>query len=247
MTTRLLGISTLVLTTLGAAGLSFAQAVPKGNYVFSEGGPGGATLASLTFADDGSATGTAAVQQGVNISMFTVQGAYTTNADNSKSLALNGTSLDALDADGNPLTFSETVLLIPRASTSFAALRTDPGQYAGELLPAVAALAPGSYQIGGKPNAPADTSVELVSVDTAGSISGQKVTNTFGMIVTKALSGSAVATPTGFQLLTVNVSYLDADGNTQTAMETYLALPTQKDTRMLQTGRGTPGVLTLSN
>ena len=38
----------------------------------------------------------------------------------------------------------------------------------------------------------------------------------------------------------------DADGNPQTAAETYMALLSQKDVRMIQTSGGVPGLLTLS-
>jgi hypothetical protein len=53
-------------------------------------------------------------------------------------------------------------------------------------------------------------------------------------------------TTAGFQQISLTTSYTDADGNAQTLTETYLALPTQKDIRMIQTDGGVFGLLTLS-
>src|SRR2546421_6160751 len=98
MTTRVstsLSISAILWLAFGAAsGSAFAQSAPKGTYVFSETGTAGATLASLIFAEDGSATGSAVVQQGGS-ALYAVQGSYVTNADNSKTLTLTATSVDA--------------------------------------------------------------------------------------------------------------------------------------------------------
>jgi hypothetical protein len=113
--------------SIAAAGLTFAQTPPPGTitgaYVFSEIGNATATLASLTFSADGTASGTAVVQQGVQVSTYAVQGTYVVNG-NSDTLTLSGTSLDTLDANGNPLLFNEVVMVIPVSSTSFATLRT---------------------------------------------------------------------------------------------------------------------------
>jgi hypothetical protein len=84
------------------------------------------------------------------------------------------------------------------------------------------------------------------TLGSGGGITGQKITNSFGQILQKALSGNMTVTPTGFQQFTVNASFTDANGNPQTATETYLALATQNDIRIIQTGGGAPGLLTLS-
>jgi hypothetical protein len=240
----------LAFLSIAAAGLTLAQTASTGaltgSYVFSERGNATATLASLTLAADGSASGTAVVQQGFQVSTYAVQGTYVTNANNSKTLTLAGPSLDTVDVNGNPLVFSEVLMVIPVSSNSFATLRTDMGQNVGQLTAAGQGLAAGSYQINGRPVDPADTSVELVNLGSGGSISGQKITNAFGQIVQKALSGNITVTPTGFQQITVNASFTDANGDPQTATETYLALATQNDIRMVQTGGGAPGLLTLS-
>ena len=62
----------------------------------------------------------------------------------------------------------------------------------------------------------------------------------------KGLGGVAVQTPTGFQQITLGVTFTDADGNPQTATETYLALPTQTGAQLIQTGGGASGLLVLS-
>ena len=251
MTTRVsTSLRNLAFLSIAAAGLTFAQTASTGaltgTYVFSERGNATATLASLTLAADGSASGTAVVQQGFQVSTYAVQGTYVTNANNSKTLTLAGPSLDTVDVNGNPLVFSEVLMVIPVSSNSFATLRTDMGQNVGQLTAAGQGLAAASYQINGRPVDPADTSVELVNLGSGGSISGQKITNAFGQIVQKALSGNITVTPTGFQQITVNASFTDANGDPQTATETYLALATQNDIRMVQTGGGAPGLLTLS-
>jgi hypothetical protein len=236
--------------SIAVAGLTFAQTAPTGvltgTYVFSERGSATTTLASLTLAADGSASGTAVVQQGFQVATYALQGAYVTNADNSKGLTLSGSSLDTVDANGNPLQYYEVLMMIPVSSNSFATLRTDMGQEMGQLTAAAQGFAAGSYQISGRPVDPADTSIELVNLVSGGSISGQKITNSFGQILQKTLSGNIAVTPTGFQQLTVNASFTDANGNAQTATETYLALATQNDVKMIQTGGGAPGLLTLS-
>ena len=151
-----------------------------------------------------------------------------------------------MDANGGPLLFHEVLMMIPVSSNSFATLRTDMGQEMGQLTAAAQGLAAGSYQISGRAVDPADTSVELVNLGSGGTISGQKVTNSFGQILQKTLSGSVTVTPTGFQQITVTASFTDANGNTQTVTETYLALATQNDIKMIQTGGGAPGLLSLS-
>jgi hypothetical protein len=251
MTTRVsTSLRNLAFLSIAAAGLTFAQTASTGaltgTYVFSERGNSTATLASLTLAADGSASGTAAVQQGFQVATYAVHGAYVTNADNSKTLTLSGSSLDTMDANGNPLQYYEVLMMIPVSSNSFVTLRTDMGQEAGQLTAAAQGPASGSYQISGRPVDPAATSIELVSLNSAGSISGQEITNSFGQILQKALSGSVTVTPTGFQQITVNTSFTDATGNAQSATETYLALATQNDIRMIQTSGGAPGLLTLS-
>ena len=236
--------------SIAAAGLTFAQTASTGaltgTYVFSERGNATTTLASLTFAADGSASGTAVVQQGHQVYTYAVQGTYITNSDNNKGLTLTGPSLDTVDANGDPLLYHEVLMMIPVSSNSFATLRTDTGQNVGQLTAAGQGLAAGTYQISGRAVDPADTSVELVTLDSAGGISGQKITNSFGQIVQKALSGTITVTPTGFQQITVNALFTDANGDPQTATETYIALATQNDIRMVQTGGGAPGLLTLS-
>ncbi len=251
MTTRVpTSLRNLVFLLIAAAGLTFAQTASTGaltgTYVFSERGNATTTLASLNLAADGTVSGTAVVQQGFQLATYAVQGTYVTKADNSKSLSLSGPSLDTVDAKGDPLLYTEALMMIPVSSNSFATLRTDQGQNVGQLTASAQALASGTYQISGRPVDPADTSVELVNLNSAGSISGQKITNSFGQIVQKALSGNTTVTPTGFQQITVNASFTDANGNPQTATETYLALATQSDIRMIQTGGGAPGPLTLS-
>ncbi len=236
--------------SIAAAGLTFAQTPPPGTitgaYVFSEIGNETATLASLTFSADGTASGTAVVQQGVQVSTYAIQGTYVVNADKSDTLTLSGTSLDTLDANGNPLVFNEVVMVIPVSSNSFATLRTDQGQNVGQLIAAAQTLPAGSFLIGGRPLTPSNASVELVNLDSAGNVGGQEVTNSFGQIVQKSLSGNATLTPTGFQQLTVNASFTDANGNPQTTTETYLALATQNGVQMIQTGGGSSGLLSLS-
>jgi hypothetical protein len=64
--------------------------------------------------------------------------------------------------------------------------------------------------------------------------------------VQKALSGNVTVTPTGFQQISLNASFTDASGNPQTTTETYAALATQNDIKMVQTGGAAPGLLTLS-
>jgi hypothetical protein len=240
----------LAFLSIAAAGLTFAQTASTsaltGTYVFSERGNATTTLAALTLAADGSVSGTAVVQQGFQASTYAVQGTYVTKSDNSKSLTLSGSSLDTVDATGDPLLYNEALMMIPVSSNSFATLRTDMGQNVGQLTAAAQALAAGTYQIGGRPVDPADTSVELVNLSSGGTISGQKISNSFGQIVQKVLSGNTTVTPAGFQQIMVNASFTDASGNPQTATETYLALASQNDIKMIQTGGGAPGLLTLS-
>jgi hypothetical protein len=240
----------LAFLSIAVAGSTYAQTASTGaltgTFVFSEHGNPTATLASLTFAADGSVSGTAVVQQGVQVSTYAVSGAYVTNSDNSKALTLTGPSLDSVDADGNPLLYHDVMMVIPVSANSFATLRTDMGLSVGALTAAAQGLATGAYQISGRPVDPSDTSVELINVGNAGSISGLRITNSFGQTLQKTLSGSVAVTPAGFQQIMVSTSFTDASGSPQTATETYLALSTQNDIRMIQIGGGAPGLLNLS-
>lgn len=238
---RIVGCLALVVST------AFSQGAPKGTFVLSQSGNVSATLASLTFAADGSFTGTEVVQNGGPIATYSLQGTYVLNTDNSKTLAIFGTSVDAVDVNGDPLTLSETLKLIPVAGDSFVTLRMDPGQYVrGYLTPAVASIPAGDYVLSGKSLDPASTSVELVSLDNAGNVSGREVVNSFGTILERPLSGAYAATAEGFQKITLNVSSVDADGNPLTTTETYLALATAKDIKMIQIDGAAAGLLLLS-
>ncbi len=236
------------LLSIAAAGLAFAQtpAVISGPYVFSEIGNTTATLASLNFNADTTVTGTAVVQQGVQVSTYAIQGTYIVNADDSNMLTLSGPSLDTFDANGNPVLFNEVVMVIPISTNSFGTLSTTQGQTAGQLTAAAQALPTGNFLVGGRPLTPSNTSVEQLNLGTSGNVTGQELTNSFGQVVQKALGGVAVPTPTGFQQITLGVTFTDANGNAQTATETYLALPTQTGVQMIQTGGGASGLLTLS-
>jgi hypothetical protein len=248
MTTRV-SSSSKIATVLRIAVVStaaFAQTALTGTYVFSERGSETATLAWLMFAVDGSATGSAVRQQGLVATNYSLQGTYVTNADGSRTMTISGTG-DTVNENGNPLVFNEVVMIIPTTNKEFGTLRTDAGQVVGELITALSgAFTPGSYQIGGMPVDPANTSVSLVTVDSAGSVTGQRRTNAFGQVLRKAISGTVAVTPAGFQNISLITSYTDADRNAQTVTETYLALPTQKDVRMIQTVGGVAGLLTLS-
>src|SRR5215471_4610553 len=79
MTTRVsTSLRNLAFLSIAAAGLTFAQTASTsgltGTFVFSERGNATATLASLTIAADGSASGTAVVQQGHQVYTYAVQG-----------------------------------------------------------------------------------------------------------------------------------------------------------------------------
>ena len=251
MTTRVFtSLRNVAFLSIAAAGLAFAQTPPSANitgpYVFSSLSNETATLASLNFNDDGTVNGTAVIQQGVQVSTYAVNGTYVVNADNGNVLTLQGPSLDTFDANGNPLLFNQVVMVIPFSSTSLATLSTTQGQTMGQLNAAGQAFPTGSFQVVGRPLTPSSTSVELLSLGTTGNITGQEVTNSFGQVVQKALGGVAISTPTGFQQITLGVTFTDANGNPQTATETYLALPTQTGAQMIQTGGGASGLLTLS-
>ncbi len=183
------------------------------------------------------------IQQGVQVSTYAVQGTYDASTN---TLSLAGPSLDTFDTNGNPLLFNQVVMVIPFSSTSLATLSTTQGQTIGQLNAAGQALPTGSFQVIGRPLTPSSTSVELLSLDANGNINGQEVTNSFGQVVRKGLGGVAVQTPTGFQQITLGVTFTDADGNPQTATETYLALPTQTGAQLIQTGGGASGLLVLS-
>ncbi len=251
-------MNTCVLTSLKSAGCILAaaaalatsgfaqQTAPKGSFVYTESGIETTTLANLSFANDGTVTGTEIVQQTGPVATYAMQGVYTANDDGSKTLSLTGTSVDMLDANGNPLVVNEILKVIALPSGSFVTLGTDPGQYSrGYLIPATATIAPGEYLVNGKPIDPAATSVEVVVLDAAGNVSGQEVVNSFGLTTQRALSGSYTAGATGFITLGVNATFTDADGNTQTVSETYLALPTVKDIRALRTDAPGNGLLNL--
>jgi hypothetical protein len=252
MTTRVsASLGNFAFLSIAAAGLAFAQTPPPGTitgpYVFSETANAVVTLASLTFNADGTASGTAVVQQGVQVSIYAIQGTYIVNADNSDTLTLNGVSLDTLDTNGNPLLLNQQVLMvIPAPGNSFALLRVDAGQGTGQLIPAVQGLPAGSFVVNGRPMTPQNTSVELLTVFTNGHISGQVIANSFGQVVQRTVNGVTIAMPTGFQQIQLNVPFTDANGDPQTTTETYLALGSQSGTQMIQTAGGASGLLTLS-
>jgi hypothetical protein len=225
----------------------FAQTAPKGAYVLSETSNVSATLTTLSFADDGSVVGTALVQQGGPIVAYAVQGVLTVSADGGKTLTLSGSSLEAVDAAGEPLPLSRTLKLIPISADAYATLSTDPGQYVrGELNPASASVAPGEYVVNGKSVDPAATSVEIVTLDGSGSLSGREVVNSFGAILERALSGAYASTSNGFIKIDVTATYTDENGDAQSVTESYLAAATRKDIRMLQVEASAVGLLTMS-
>src|SRR5690242_2652161 len=94
------------------AGAAFGQQASPAAFVLTENGLNTTALAALTIGGNGSVVGTEVVQSGGAAVTYAVQGVMSTNDDGTKSLVLNRTSSDALDADGNPLISTESLKLV---------------------------------------------------------------------------------------------------------------------------------------
>lgn len=228
------------------AGSAFGQQPASTAYVLSERGLYATALASLTIGADGSVTGTEFVRaRGINMT-YAVQGTLAANDDGSKTLTFSRTSTDAVDMNGDPLLSSEVLKLIVQPGGGYVALRTDPGQYAyGDLLTAASTPAPGSYLVNGNEIDPGSMCIDMITLDAAGNVAGNRVENSLGLITEKPLSGSYSATGNGFYTIQFNVTSSDSDGSQVATTETYLALPTSKDVKMIRVDRSS-GLLTLT-
>ena len=230
------------------AGAQQTTATPTGTYVFSESGPALTALAQLKFANDGTITGQELLRTSGPADTYVLQGTYTVNATQDITLSLNAASVDATDAAGNPLAFSENVRLVGAVNGEYASLRTDPGLYAtGTLTPAsTAAVMKGNFLLTGKAIDPAGVSVDVVTLDGAGNVSGHELYNNFGITQDLALTGTYASQPSGFQTLTISGTATDSDGNTIATSETYAFLPTAKDIQMMRVDQGPAGIFALS-
>lgn len=234
------------MSTVPAGAQVSAPVGPSGNYVFSEAGPAFTSLAQLSFGAGGSVWGTEVLRAAGAVSWYVVQGTYSVT-DQSVNITLNATGLDAVDADGDPLTFVEGVELIGTSTGEFASIRTDAGMYAtGSLVPSGSAPTKGTYVLNGRTIDPAAVSVEVVTLDGTGAVSGRGLLDSFGAVNMLSLSGSYASQPNGFQILTLTGRVTGPDGNTVASTETYVMLTTRKDIRLIRADSGPAGIFTLT-
>jgi hypothetical protein len=252
-------ISVLSFTAVVLTGSVFAQQPAATSFVLSESGANGTyittynttynptSLATLMIGGDGTVTGTEIVQLGGSLVTYAVQGILATNDDGTKTLSFSGPSTDTVDVNGDPLVSSESLRLVSLPNGGYIAFRTDAGQFAsGNLYPAVSAPASGTYVVTGTTADPSAISVDLLSFDSAGNISGNRVQNALGAVTQQTLRGSYQSSANGFYTIQLNVPSTDADGNAVMNIESYLALPNSRNMRMIRVDRAA-GLLTLAN
>ncbi len=244
-----------IATALAAIGLTAAPAGaqtvtqvpgPSGDYVFTESGPAYTALASLKFGPNGSVTGQE-IQRAFNaVSTYVLQGTYTTDSGQNLMATLNATSLDSTDAEGEPLTFNESIRLIGPIGGAYAALRVGTPFAAGLILPAATSAPKGDFFFTGRPVGPTSVSVVVVNLDETGRLGGREVGDSFGTSFQTPLNGSYAKQPNGFQTLTISSESTDVNGNPVTNNETYVLLATQRDIRMIRIDQGGSGLFTLT-
>ena len=223
-----------------------APSIPPGSYVFSQAGPAFTSLARLDFAADGTVTGVEVHWSYCTVGTYALQGT-SSSAGNKINLILDATRLDTTDGIGDALTFVETVELLQTSTGEFLTIRTDGGMPAtGTLMPSGGQPARGAYVLSGKPIDPAAVSVELVTLDGAGGVSGRALLNAYGVTSVVELSGSYGSRPDGFLTLTRTWQNTDSDGNTLSSTETYAMLATRKDLRLMRIDIGPGGIVVLS-
>jgi len=231
---------------------SSTAAIPAGTFVLSENGPTFSALARLSIGSAGEVTGLSLVRASTTTTGYAIQGVYTINADSTSSLSLNATSLDAnvnaSDGEEAPVIFSEHLTLIGPVRGQFATIRTDAGVYAtGSLAPAATAVPQGDYFLYGTVIDPGATSIAYLSFDGAGNVTGRQLTNSFGNMTLKTLSGTHACEGNGFQKLTVSAQTTDANGDPVVTTETYAFLATKQEMRMIHADHdGQTGVCSLS-
>ena len=182
---------------------SSTATIPAGTFVLTENGPTFSGLARLSIGSGGEVTGLSLVRASTTTTGYAIQGVYTINADSTGSLVLNATSLDASvnagDGEEAPVIFSEHLTLIGPVRGQFATIRTDAGVYAtGSLAQAATAVPKGDYFLFGTVIDPSGTSIAYLSFDGAGNVTGRELTNSFGNMTLKTLSGTHACEGNGF-------------------------------------------------
>ncbi len=236
----------LAMVSAGAQGASTLT----GTYVLTEEGltPAGqslVTLASLTFSDTGTITGTAIMQVGASQATFDAQGTYSIAADGTGTMAL---STSVTTSDGDTAFTTANYKLIQRSSGALSLLRVD-GWYqtSGELALASTSALKGTYYLTESAGR-AGTRIAEVEFDGSGNVNGYEIVGSFGSVSRVTLSGTTEALTNGFRTLSLTTAKTDSDtGETQITKETYAFLVTRENVRMLRTDAPGSALLIMSN
>jgi hypothetical protein len=215
------------------AACAFAQQSGTGTFVLSQTSAISTSLAKLTIGSDGSVIGNEVVQTSGTLSTYALQGMFASDTDGTKTLTLNGTSVDDTEETGAPATTSQSIKLAALPAGGYAGVWTRRGQNGmeygtGTLYPAGSSLTPGKYFVDAKDFSPTAATTMVIAFDSAGSISGTRLKASSADITQDPSFGSAVATANGFYSVQLKTGSTTA---------TYLALPTFRDVEMIRVDR----------
>ncbi len=226
-----------------------ASFVPPGSYVLAEQGTSQAQpLASLTVinvAADGTIAGTQAMRTLASLSKSRVTGVATLNSDQTVMLTLTAT---AADADGNPLTSTESFILLPGKLNEFTALRVDNGISSIGSFAAAGSTSPirGNFILSESGISGSYAHVGAFGFDGSGNVTGFELVQTTGVNSRYNFNGKVAQGFDGFSAMTINVPSVDTDGNAAFTQENYVVAPTASGLKAMRIDAGFADVANLT-
>lgn len=207
----------------------------QGSYVLAEEGTTtrGKTvlLAQLEFAASGVVSGKQLDTSLGSVQWLPLSGQYTLDGSGVGSLELFRTSEDS---EGSVQT-SVMRYRFAVSPSGLEAIRTDGGTLSvAQLVEARSSLA-GAFALATVDAAASRSRLVSLRLGTAGTVTGTSILRHAAAVGVTNLGGSYVATGTGVGTLGLVTETLDDDGNTTSAVETYVALPTRNGAVLYRT------------
>jgi hypothetical protein len=247
---RLAVVSLVLLFVLFTPALA-QQALPKltGNFVFSEEGLSAyaqpvTALAALTFSDTGTVTGREAVLTQSGIIYMSVQGTWSFQSAHTGTMNL---VLSMPGPEDDTITTNQVFCLMPSPSGDWLALRTGSGYYAtGRLTPAATQPLAGAFVLTERSGTRPMARIMEVNFAGGGAVTGLQVQESLGVTAMLDVKGTFQLQEGGFIAANWSSERPDAEGEIQSLRESYVALATANEVRMIRTAGGVHGIVTLS-
>lgn len=203
---------------------SAQQPVLKGKYLLAEQGTvltgPAATLALLTFSENGVVAGRQVTRTTLSVDWFDVTGRYAFDGNNTGSLFLSTTSVDF---ESNVVTVSSNYRFVLTAS-KLQAIRTDTGAFTSAfLLPAEDRIS-GDFAYTDVAASVQNSSVAMISLNSSGTVTGTEIERNAGDVSTARVNGSWVTDAVGFAIVNRDARMVDAEGNGIIVTESNIAL-----------------------